>query len=353
MNRKNFFFILLAMPVLLYSCSKDKHTSANGDWLFPIAKGSLSLTSLNELKNKTYNVSIPALSINQPVGVPVSSPGISINHVGPFAMEVAPWLHRIDIDSLEVGASLTNNFPIPIGAGTHISIRNTGDADNSNIVARILVPNDVLPGSTFDFDIRVDNKFFGDSVYFFLDSFKSPPYANVVFTNTPSRLTVKLKVIAASFIQIYSNKVFSAIDTNDFTVGDDDNLGSGSGGAVSDTSVSGYLNVYFDNALPAHSTFQAYFLAGDRATVLDSLFPSELKITGINTDASGNPLSVISTVTRVKVTRGRIDHIKQAKYVVTKANLNTIGYTTPWVSANRKAKLDVQLTGDLNIKIKF
>lgn len=352
--RLNLIALLFLFPVIWLSCTKDKHTTSDGQWLFPIAKGTLSLTSLKELKDKTYNVDIPAISIGQPVGIVVASPGLNISHVGPFPVEISPWLHRIDVDSLEIAVNLQNFFPIPIGAGTKISIRNTRDTSgNANVVTRVAITKDVPPGGFFGFDVQANNTSFGDSVYFVLDSFVSPPYANVTFSSTPSKLTATLKIIAASQIQIYSNKAFSSIDTSEFSAGDQDNLGSGTNGAISDTSVSGFINVFLDNALPANTSVQAYFLNDTKTQVIDSLFPSELSIAGINTDATGSPLSVNSSATRINVTRKRIENIKKAKYTVTKANLNTIGYTIPWVTANKNAKLTMQLTGDLNIKIKF
>jgi hypothetical protein len=353
-NNKCGLLLMLLFPVMLLSCSKDQHTTTNGDWLFPVAKGSLSLTSLSELKNLKYSVQIPAISIGQPVGVPVSSPGLSIAHVGPFALQITPWLKSIDIDSLEINTTLRNIFPIPIGAGTQISIRNSKDVSgNGNIIGSTIIANDVAPNAQFSIDFKAANKTFGDSVFFFLDNFVSPPYKNVVFAITPTELVVTLKVITASKVELYSNKVFSSVDTMEFKAGDEDNLGGGTGGAISDTSVSGFLNVFLDNGLPAHVSFQAYFLDAGKTQIIDSLFTTDLKVAGANTDAAGTPLAIVSTVTKVNITQGRINNIKKAAYTVTRLHFNTLGYTAPWVTANKNAKLDVQITGDLNIKIRF
>ena len=51
MNR---LFRLSALSLLIAfcaSCSKDKENELDGDWLFPIAKGTLSINSFSELEN--------------------------------------------------------------------------------------------------------------------------------------------------------------------------------------------------------------------------------------------------------------------------------------------------------------
>lgn len=351
----NYRYCLLALCILCAaSCRKDKTSSLDGNWLFPVAKGSISLNTLNELKNITYNIDVPALSIGQPTNIPVSSPGLSLPHVGPFPLEISPWLHRIDVDTLEITGSLNNIFPIPIGAGTKVTIRSSRDTGSTaSFLGSTLVATDIAPGGLLDFDFRIFNKTIGDSVYFFLDDFSSPPYSNVVFSTTPTRLKVTLKVITASYIEIYSGKTFASVDTVSFSAGSDDQLGNGTGGAVSDTSVSGTVNLFLDNRFPAHITGQLYFMNDTRTQVIDSLFTTPFTIAGALTDAAGNPVNVVSTVNRIPITRQKVDHIKQAAYVVSNFRLNTGGYTTPWVSANKSARLDIQLTGDLNIRINF
>src|ERR1051325_2345973 len=92
--------ILLLFLAIATSCNKDKTSEFDGDWLFPIAKGDLSINSLSQLKNLAYNIEVPPLSIGQPVNIPVSSPGLQLSHVGPFAVQITDWLHRIDVDTL-------------------------------------------------------------------------------------------------------------------------------------------------------------------------------------------------------------------------------------------------------------
>jgi len=343
----------LLVVITLAGCQKDQLSTVYGDWLFPIAKGSISLYTLKELRNLQYDIDIPALSIGQPVGIPISAPGLQIDHVGPFAVQISPWLHRMDIDTLEFSGSLHNIFPIPIGAGTRISMRRTRDTAAGNIVGSTTVLTNVPPGSLFSFNIRVMNKTIGDSVYFFLDNFTSPPYNNVVFTNASTQLSIKLKVITASYVEAYTGKTFSSIDTSDFSTNTDDQLSNGTGGTLSDTGVSGYINVFADNKLPANVTFQLYFMNEGKTAIIDSLFISRLMVGGAMTDFTGMPLNTVSTAEKVLITRKKINNMKKARYAITDFRVNTNGYLPPVVRANKQAKLDIQLTGDLNLKISF
>ena len=116
---------LLLLLIAAGSCNKDKTSDIDGDWLFPIAKGEVSINSLSELKNLDYDVEIPAISIGQPVNIPVSSPGLQISHVGPFAVQITDWLHRVDVDTLEFTGSLSNFFPIPLPRCGSVTIRSS------------------------------------------------------------------------------------------------------------------------------------------------------------------------------------------------------------------------------------
>ncbi len=346
-------FLLLAAG--FSACKKGATAELEGDWLFPIAKGDLSINSLNSLKNLEYHIQIPAQSISQPVNIPVSSPGLQLQHVGPFPVQITDWLHRLDVDTLEFSGNLNNFFPVPIGAGTKVVMRTSADTSGTtNIAGTANIPATVLPGGLFSFDIKVLNKQLGDSVFFFLEEFNSPPYNNVVFSTTATQLNITLKVITASYAAIYTNKTFSSIDTTEFSAGSDDQLGVHTSGTLSDTATSGNINVFADNGLPANTIVQLYFLNSTKTQILDSLFvPESFTIAGGRTDGAGNATYVAPNSTKVPISRRKLDNIKQAAYVISNFRFNTIGFTGPYVSINRKPALTIQLTGDLKLNIRF
>ncbi len=347
----SFALLLLSLP----ACKKDTTTDLEGQWLFPIAKGALGLNSVNSLKNLQYHIQIPAQSISQPINIPVSSPGLRLAHVGPFPVQITDWLKRLDVDTLAFSGSLNNFFPIPIGAGTQVVMRTSRDTSSSaNIAGSATIAGTVPPGGLFSFDIQVRSKTLYDSVYFFLENFNSPAYSNVTFTTTATKLDITLKVINASYIEIYTNRQFASTDTTEFSAGTDDQIGIHTAGSLSDTATSGVIKVFADNGLPANAGIQLYFLDNTRSRILDSLFlPPGFNVEGGRTDGAGNPVYISATGTKVPISRGKLDRIKAASYVISNFRFNTFGYPGGFVAANRNPTLAIQLTGDLKLNIRF
>lgn len=345
----------LAFLIVFASCKKDATTEMEGAWLFPIAKGNLSLNSLSTLKNLKYHIDIPAESLGQPAFVAVSAPGLQLAHVGPFPVQITDWLHRLDVDTLDFSGTLANFFPIAIGPGTRVVMRTSRDtSSDANIAGYAPIPNTVPAGKDFTFDIKVLNKTLGDSIFFFLENFNSPAYTGVTFTNAPTQLDVTLKVLTASYVEIYTGRTYESSDTTEFSAGTDDQIGGRSNGTLSDTSVSGYLTVYTDNSLPANASIQIYFMDATRTRAVDSLFyPTAFNVERGRTDGAGNPSFVASASIVVPVTRLKLDHVKQASYIVSRFQFNTMNTPGLYVATNRNPKLAIQLTGDLKLNIRF
>jgi hypothetical protein len=350
----------LLLPALLLmlaaaSCKKETSTELEGSWLFPIAKGALSLNSLSSLKNLKYHINIPAQSISQPVNIPVSSPGLRLAHVGPFPVQITDWLHRLDVDTLGFSGTLNNVFPIPIGAGTSVVMRTSRDTSGSgNIAGAAVINSNVPPGGQFSFDIQVLKKTLTDSVFFFLENFNSPPYSNVTFTTSATQLDITLHVLTASYVEIYTNRSYVSRDTTDFSAGSGDLTSSHSSGSLADTGIAGIINVFADNGLPSNSSIQIYFLDNSKARILDSLFfPTSFTVERGRTDGAGNPSYIASTSVKVPVSKLKLDNIKQAAFVISQFQFNTMNTPGPWVSANRNPSLAIQLTGDLKLNIRF
>jgi hypothetical protein len=342
---------LLAITILLTTgCSKDRKTELQGNWLFPLAKGELSINSISSLENLEYNVDIPAFSLGVPENVSVSSPGLQISHVGPFALQIADWLRRVDIDTLEFNGSLRNFFPVPIGAGTKITMRNRRDTTAASIVGAMTIASDVAPGATFSFGINVYQKSLIDSVYFYLDEFRSPAYSNVVFSATPSHLNIRLGVVSASYVEIYSNKRFSSTDTLEFSAGSDESV---SQTPLNDTATRGELKVFADNGMPTAISGQIYFLDNTRTRVLDSLLNGDLVIGAGQTNAAGTTTFTNSTRRSVAVSNKKLETIKAASFIVTRFIVSSEGLVQPYAGANRSATMRLQFTGDLNITVRF
>jgi hypothetical protein len=88
--------------------------------------------------------------------------------------------------------------------------------------------------------------------------------------------------------------------------------------------------------------------------VIDSLFyPTAFNVERGRTDGAGNPSYVASASIKVPVTRLKLDHVKQAAYVVSRFQFNTMNTPGLYVATNKNPKLDIQLTGDLKLNIRF
>jgi hypothetical protein len=356
MHMTNRTLTLLALLLVVFaSCNKDSTTEMEGAWLFPVAKGNLSLNSMSTLKNLKYHVEVPPGSLGQPVQIAVSGPGLHLAHVGPFPVQITDWLHRLDIDTLDFSGTLANFFPITIGAGTRVVMRTSRDtSSDANVAGYAPLPTDVPAGQNFTFDIKVLNKTLGDSVFFFLENFNSPAYTGVTFTTTPTQLDVTLKVLTASYVEIYTGRTYVSSDTTEFSAGTDDQIGGRTNGTLSDTSVAGVITVYTDNSLPANASIQIYFMDASRVKVIDSLFyPTAFNVQRGRTDGAGNPSFVASESIAVPVTRLKLDHIKLASYIVSKFQFNTMNTPGTYVAANKNPGLAIQLTGDLKLNIRF
>jgi hypothetical protein len=358
--KKTLLYLIIALVLIIgaSSCKKAPTGNSSGipwksSWLIPAIKGSLSLANLKELRDNEYTHEIPALSLGFPTGVQIPIiPPITINHIGPFAQQISPWLHKANVDSFDLDISLQNLFPIPIGAGTQVVLRNDRDSLNpANIIYTYTIPKDVAPNETFTINLKVINKSFEDTIFMYLDQFTSIGGTNVTFTPTPTLLTLKLKVLIMKSIEIYTNKSFESNEIIGLDLSSNSNSSSNSN--FSDTSATGNVTIYLDNLMPVNVGMQIYFLASDTITVVDSLLSTPLTITGATTDIGGEPLNSTKSKSSIEVSVKRIENMKACKNIKFKFLFNTLGYPSTYVVANKNAKLLIQIVGDLNLDVKF
>ena len=358
--KKTLYFLAIAFFSILggSSCKKAPTGNSSGipwksSWLIPAIKGSLSLANLKELRDNEFTHEIPALSLGFPTGVPIPIiPGISINHIGPFAQQISPWLHKANVDSFDLDISLQNLFPIPIGSGTQVVLRNDRDSLNpANIIYTYTIPKDVAPNETFTINLKVINKSFEDTIFLYLDHFTSIGGTNVTFTPTPTLLTLKLKVLIMKSIEIYTNKSFESSQIMAVDLKPDSSDMNNPN--FTDTSATGKIGLFLDNAMPVNLGMQVYFLASDTITVVDSLFSTPLTIKGATTDAVGEPLNSTKSNSYIQVSVKRLQNMKGCKNIKFKFLFNTLGYPSTYVVANQNAKLSIQIVGDLKLDVKF
>jgi hypothetical protein len=347
--------LLALLCLTAASCKKDKQTNLEGDWLFPIAKTSFSLNSLEMFRKFSYQMELKPSDIHQPVGTPVSSTGLYIAYVGPATMPLMSCLARLDVDTLSFAGTFTNHFPVAVGAGTRLVMRTTADTTTAtNIAGAVTVMEDIPPGGSFSFSVLVEHKILGERVYLYLDNFRTPAFSKVVFSSQPSTFDVRLDVFTASYAEMFTGRECMSEDTTEFSVGEKEQGGMQSGGVLSDTAMSGVINVFADNSLPCQGQWQLYFLNGDKSQVLDSLFyPAAFDIEAGRTSATGSPLNTASVMAKVPISRNKLERLKRAPFVVSRLRLSTMGMPGATVSADKTAALKLQLSGDLHLNIRF
>ncbi|GDX52402.1 hypothetical protein LBMAG27_14490 [Bacteroidota bacterium] len=344
LSLRPYLFILL---ISFCGCKKIQQLNPqlHPEWLAPIAKTSVTLETLSLLDSSQFTRKIPSLDLGFPTGITLNVPALYFSHFGPYPLPVSDWIKEIKVHTLDLTISLTNSFPITIGAGTIITIRNDADTlKNQNIISQHALPNDVLPGETFTFNVQLNDKSINDTVFFYLDNFNSPAQNNVTFTNSPSFITVGLNIIAVDLIKFYPDKTKSIHDTSDFSIDNKTNTQ-----AVDDSTVEGKLVVYIDNAFPLNSVFQIYFLDDSKRNVIDSLFENGINLSAASTDINGSPLSAQHTVDSVLISVAHLQKIKLAKFAVTSLDLNTLNNQSQEVNANNETYLNIQVVGDLKM----
>ncbi len=342
--------LICFIAISILSCNKFKIADTIGlesDWLLPLAKGKIGFKNLKELENNSMSHNIPSFDIGYNPGVLINVPPLNIPEVGPYAQPIMSWIKSLKVKNLNLALSFTNAFPISIGTGTKISFRrdpNTSDA--SNLIYSHTVLNDILPNQQYDFNIEILNSIIEDTVFIYLEQFTSPGGNNITFSTTPSKLSITLKVLEIENIELYTNNQALFNDTILATFNQETN--------GLDTTVSGKINVFVDNAMPVNTKFQLYFIDSLTNIIIDSLFSVPFLTSGINTNPlTGAPLTINNSKSEISVNAAKVQRIKSANKAIIDIDLNTNGYSTPTVLANDETYLGIQFTGDLKLKLKI
>lgn len=352
MRRNKIFFTVLLATALLAACSKyklgDKQWPAwEGEWLLPLLKGTFNFEDIRTLSQTKTTYNVPAMDIGFTEGITVDVPVLDIPEVGPYKQPLSPWIESVNFDSLRITLSFDNLFPIAIDAGTHFSFRKSeGTGSGANLIYEHIVDTRIEPGARYTFDVVVQQNTVEDTLYIYLEQFKSPGGDDVVFATTPCVLQVETKVIDLKQVGIYSGKSLVETDTLGIEWGADDL-------EFEDTVSTARIHCYFENALPVNQYLQIYFLDPLTAQPVDSLLNQSLNIQGCQTDALGVPVNTTQATTSVDLSVNRVRKIRKTQRAVFYYQLNTLGYSQPVIRAGEQTYFNIQLTGDLKLHFKL
>lgn len=84
---------------------------------------------------------------------------------------------------------------------------------------------------------------------------------------------------------------------------------------------------------------------------MDSIFDNGFVMTGANVNASGLPQNTVSQVNSIGVRKSKLKHIEQCNQLTYRFNLNTSGYTVPYVVIRKNNLLGLQIVSDFQLMI--
>jgi len=242
MRQYRYFVILLIALIIGCKPINPEEIDWKPEILAPFVKSNLEVYDFEELifSGAEYNVEAGDLPI------PGYAPNIPIPFVPPIIKESLPpdylnlstFFNLIVVDSAAVKINLNNVFPIPIGANTKLTIR---DSVSKELVTEHYVNRQVAPGENYEFDFLIFDKKLSQTLEIKVEEFNSPGGTNVTFTNETLVINVLIQFVNLDWVEVENNVNF--IDTSYTDV--DFNIDGGS------DPFQGTLSLFLDNNFPS------------------------------------------------------------------------------------------------------
>ena len=340
------FQLTLFGLILFTACQKivPDENEWQSDWLLPILKAKLTMAQLKEVKKQTISYAIPAADLGFTENVTIDVPAVSITNLGPYVQPLSDWVQAVTIDTLAISIEINNVFPIAIGAGTQLTVRNSADTlSASNIVTRLTIPIDILPGQRFESSIQVSKSTLEDNLYLFVDALNTPGGTQVSFTTTPTLINISLEVIDLSKIKVYPAKEYTNKDT--FKIDFSNQYTS------VDSIANGDLTISLENGLPIQTKVQLYFLDASKSVVIDSLFSSSFEVAAGSTDVNGFTVQTSTSSNTITLSADKINRIRQARYSAVQYALSTPTNNGNSILVDKSAYLELFISGDVKFHI--
>jgi len=338
------FFVFM---VLLASCNKDINLDKwDPQMLMPIVKASATVENVADLRDRSFVQQIPALDIGYTTGVQVNVPPTQRAFVGPYAYTLSDYFNSVQVDSAVFSVELTNSFPISISSGTRIVFRSSPEtASRSNIVYEYVLAQDVPAGGTYSkFTDILINRTITSRIFLFLEDFKSPGGEDVIFGSQPSEVRFEIKFLSVFKAGINTGREYTICDTTGMEL-------AGAVTNFSDSTADGTLKLFINSSMPVNFTYQIYFFDETKTELIDSLYHGDMVSPGCKADLSGVPYGSVEKKFEISISAERMRNLKRAKYMAYKFRGDTHGYTTPVVYIKGDCFLQMQLTGDIKLKV--
>ena len=317
----------------------------HGEWLLPLVQGDASLIQLSQLRSLPLSATVNSAEFGLPSGTYPFVPPIDLPFVGPFPIAIAEYLVVMEVNTTDVTVRLNNPFPIPIGAGTRVVLRNTPvPGVTGNVVLDVPITPQLEANSTFEYVGAATSIEITDTLYLFLEQFNSPGGTNVTFEPTSSSIDIVLSRIEVARMEISTGRSFEREDSLSLSIEQD---------LQDETDIaSGNIVFYADNGLPIEAFFQGYMYDA-AGTLLDSLFDSPFVVQAGVTDPTGATTQITTSSDTIPIDPATLDGFLRSSKVVLRYGVSTMDQPGTSVSANSTAALRLQLVGDIRLNVDY
>ncbi len=332
------WILIVSLGGVMSACNLNNNQDIMLDWepeiLAPLIKGNLGVLQQPNIQNVDFSITVPASSLGLDVFsgtvplVPAFGPIDTIQRTYTVTDDDNNIIFEsVEIDAVTVDVSFTNPFPVILSAGMRIIFRNQGTT--TGLITHVTT-RDIGPNETYNFQEQASNAILNANLVIALENVQSPGGTNVNFDNLGDLImNVSLQISPVNAIVFAPNvsASFETIDNFDLGLGDEaENL-------------EGNLILKHDNQTPVNLTIQAYFLAEDQTTVIDSLFQVPSPIT------AGETTTV--TVSSASV----LNNLRNTKFIRFNTGFNTNGFTNS-VRIDGSTQYNFQIIADVKVKLK-
>lgn len=338
LSKIQLWVIVFSLGGIITACNLNNAQDITLDWepeiLAPLIKGNLGVLQQPNIQNVDFSINVPASSLGLDAYsgtvplVPAFGPIDTIQRdytVTDSSNSII--FESVEIDTVTTNVSFTNPFPVTLSAGIRIIFRNQGSS--TGLITHVTT-RDVAPNETYTFQEQVLNVILSANLEIALENVQSPGGTNVDFSNI-SDLTMNINLQISPVNAI----VFAPNVSASFETIDNFDLGLG----TEAENLEGNIILKHNNQTPVNLTVQAYFLAEDQTTIVDSLFQTP------------SPISAGDTATVTVSSTSLLNNLRNTKFIRFNTGFNTNGFTNS-VRIDGSTQYDFQIIADVKVKIK-
>jgi len=350
-------YFMLSLLALATSCNLTPKTSELVAWeidmLGPLAKTKVRLQDIVDQANVAFSDTLTMLeaadSIEASTGVSLTEgstipflPPITGLEMPPYNVNVPELYEEANFESGTLEIKITNEFPVAIKANSKIEIT----LEDGTLVLRHVIGSDINVGQTYTGLESLAGKTIKNKMVIRFVDFSTGGTFTPFVVSDDYRIIIQVRAIdpvMESAIINPGNKV-GGTDTVAFNL---------EGEKIPVNEILGVFDVHLRNGLPAAFQFQAYFLAEDKTTILDSLFSGSVDIDAATVNLDGEVVAPNNTLLTTEINVERYERLKKAKFVTAQLGVISLagGSSDGNVFIGKSDELSVQLVGNFKMLV--